>query len=76
MNRSLEGKEWLVGDKMTFAYVVFVPYNSLLYLVSGCHPDDALKGSPNVDVWHKRISPRDSWKKVQELRAFSRWSTC
>ncbi|WYZ38319.1 hypothetical protein EsH8_III_000233 [Colletotrichum jinshuiense] len=69
LNRSLEGKEWLVGDKMTFADMAFVPYNSLLHLVSGCQPDEALKDYPNVDAWHKRMSSRDSWKKVQELKS-------
>ena len=31
----LENKEWLVGDKLTVADIVFVPYHSLLARVMG-----------------------------------------
>lgn len=69
LNRSLEGREWLVGDKMTFADLAFVPYHSLLHLFLECQPEDAFKDFPNVDAWHQRMTSRDSWKKVTELKA-------
>ncbi|KAH6968159.1 glutathione S-transferase [Fusarium avenaceum] len=68
LERSLEGKEWLVGDKMTFADMSFVSYNSLLFLFFECAPEDALKKYPNVEAWHNRMITKDSWKKVMELK--------
>ncbi|ROT36438.1 glutathione S-transferase domain-containing protein [Sodiomyces alkalinus F11] len=68
LNKALEGKEWLVGDKMTFADMAFVSYNSLVHLMLDCPAEDALKEYPNVDAWHKRMASRDSWKKVLELK--------
>lgn len=68
LNRSLEGREWLVCDKMTFADMAFVPYHSLLHLFLECQREDAFKDFPNVDAWHQRMSSRDSWRKVTELK--------
>ncbi|KAL2756321.1 hypothetical protein ACRALDRAFT_1081774 [Sodiomyces alcalophilus JCM 7366] len=68
LNTALEGKEWLVGDKMTFADMAFVSYNSLVHMALDCQPEDALKEYPNVDAWHQRMASRDSWKKVTEMK--------
>ncbi|WYZ43667.1 hypothetical protein EsH8_VII_000103 [Colletotrichum jinshuiense] len=68
LNRSLEGREWLVGDKMTIADMAFVPYNSLLHFFFECQPEDAFNDFPNVGSWHQRMTLRDSWKMVTELK--------
>jgi glutathione S-transferase len=68
LNKSLEGKEWLVGDKMTFADMAFVPYNSILHRFFECQPEDAFNDYPNVGSWHQRMSSRDSWRKVMDLK--------
>src|SRR3712207_5659328 len=54
LNVALEGKEWLVGDKMTFADMAFVPYHSILHLFFECQPEDTFKDYPNVGAWHRR----------------------
>lgn len=69
LDRALEGKEWLVGDKMTFADLAWVPYNSLLPLFFECAPEEALHDYPNVNAWHERMTSRASWQKVLELKA-------
>lgn len=69
LNSALEGRQWLVGDKMTFADMAFVPYHSLLHLFLERQPEDAFEGFPNVGAWHERMTSRDSWKKVTELKA-------
>ncbi|KAF6810406.1 glutathione S-transferase domain-containing protein [Colletotrichum sojae] len=68
LEKALEGKEWLVGDKMTFADMAFVSYNSGVHLFFECQPGDGLKKFPNVEAWHRRMTSRDSWKKVLELQ--------
>lgn len=68
LNSSLEGREWLVGDKMTVADMAFVPYHSILHLFLGCPPEDAFVEFPNVGAWHLRMTSRDSWKRVMELK--------
>lgn len=69
LNSSLERREWLVGDKMTIADMAFVPYHSILHLFLACLPKDAFNDFPNVGAWHLRMTSRDSWKKVMELKA-------
>lgn len=69
LNSSLEGREWLVGDKMTIADMSFVPYHSILHLFLECSPDDAFNDFPDVGAWYLRVTSRDSWKKVMELKA-------
>lgn len=69
LNSSLEGRKWLVGDKMTIADMSFVPYHSILHLFLESSPDDAFNDFPDVGAWHLRVTSRDSWKKVMELKA-------
>ncbi|CAH0050582.1 unnamed protein product [Clonostachys solani] len=68
LERSLEGKEWLVGDKMTFADMAFVPYHSILHPFLGIPEEEHFKDFPNVGAWHRRLTSRDSWKKVMQLK--------
>jgi glutathione S-transferase len=69
LDKSLEGKKWLVGDKMTYADMAFVPYNSILHLFMECEPGNALRDYPNVGSWHRSMTSRASWQKVTELKA-------
>jgi glutathione S-transferase len=65
----LVGKSWLVGDKMTFADLAFVPWNDRLDAVLMCEADKMFDGFPLVKAWHKRMTSRASWKKAMGLRA-------
>jgi glutathione S-transferase len=68
LDRVLEGKMWLVGDKMTYADLAFLPWNDRLDLVLGVPVENMLDGFPNVKAWHERMASRPSWVKVIETR--------
>jgi glutathione S-transferase len=65
----LEGKEWLVGDKCTYADLSFYMWHIILPL-SMVFPEGEtpLSAYPNVLAWHKRMAERPSVKKVIEIR--------
>ncbi|KAI0466915.1 glutathione S-transferase [Xylaria cf. heliscus] len=60
---------WLVGDKMTFADLAFVPWNDRLDATLGVPDADKFKGFPHVQDWHERMVQRPAWKKAMALRA-------
>ncbi|KAH7320577.1 glutathione S-transferase [Stachybotrys elegans] len=61
--------QWLVGDRMTFADLAFVPWNDRLDAALGVPYDEKLDGFPHVKKWHERMTQRPSWVKAMELRA-------
>ncbi|KAF2478186.1 glutathione S-transferase II [Lindgomyces ingoldianus] len=65
----LEGKQWLVGDKITFADLSFVTWNDRIDATLMCAPEKKFDGIPNVKAWHERMTSRPSWKKAMETRA-------
>jgi glutathione S-transferase len=56
----LEGKQWLVGDKCTYADLVFVPYNNSVEWFLGVAVENRFDGFPNVKAWHERMTSRPS----------------
>lgn len=69
LNTCLEGKEWLVGDKCTFADLVFLPWNTRVDMTLLTPPrEDPLDPYPNVQSWHQRMLARESWKKAMATR--------
>lgn len=68
LNGVLEGKDWLVGEKMTYADLAFVPWNDILHQCVPMTLEDRFKDFPNVKAWHERMTARDSWKKLGEVR--------
>ncbi|KAF4634843.1 hypothetical protein G7Y89_g3255 [Cudoniella acicularis] len=66
---SLAGKKWLVGDKITFADLAFVPWNDRLDAVLMCEGEKKFEGFPLVKAWHESMISRPSWKKAMEIRA-------
>ncbi|KAJ6020531.1 glutathione transferase [Penicillium herquei] len=65
LNGLLEGKQWLVGDKCTFADLSFLPWNCRLNMFLGADP---LAKYPNVLSWHQRMEERPAWKRSMEIR--------
>ncbi|KAI4142197.1 MAG: hypothetical protein LQ340_007417, partial [Diploschistes diacapsis] len=62
-------REWLVGNKITFADIAFVPWNVLAGSALPTGPDiDPLKEFPHVHAWHQRLVSRPSFKKLWEMR--------
>ncbi|RYP69456.1 hypothetical protein DL771_006108 [Monosporascus sp. 5C6A] len=62
----LEGKQWLVGDKMTYADLAFLPWNDRIDGIILCAPEEKFDGLPNVQAWHERMAARPSWKKSMD----------
>ena len=64
----LAGKQWLVGDKCTFADLSFVTWNNRMDMVLGVPDSKPLKDFPNVEAWHNRMIARDSFMKAMNTR--------
>ncbi|KAK0756287.1 hypothetical protein N5P37_011202 [Trichoderma harzianum] len=60
--------QWLVGDKMTFADMAFVPWNCRLSEVLMQPWDEIWDGIPHVRAWHERMAVLPSWKRSMEKR--------
>ncbi|KAI1456093.1 glutathione S-transferase [Annulohypoxylon moriforme] len=68
LNGWLETRQWLVGDKMTYADLAFVPWNDRIDDVILCKPEDKFAGFPHVQAWHERMVSRPAWKKIMETK--------
>ncbi|KAK7746217.1 Transcriptional regulator ure2 [Diatrype stigma] len=64
-----ENAQWLVGSKMTFADMAFVPWNFRLSEVLNQSWDEVWEGAPHVRAWHERMVELPSWKRSMEIRA-------
>ncbi|ETS76586.1 hypothetical protein PFICI_11973 [Pestalotiopsis fici W106-1] len=64
-----DGEQWLVGDKMTYADMAFVPWNFRLSEVFNAPWDEVWEGAPHVRAWHERMVALPSWKRAMETRA-------
>lgn len=69
MEGHLEGRQWLVGDKVTYADLAWVPYTLVAELFLGRPDRPLLEDYPNVGAWYGRLTSRPSWKKVMETRS-------
>lgn len=68
--KSAKGEEqWLVGNKMTFADMAFVPWNFRLSEVLSQTWDEVWEGIPHVRAWHNRMIELPSWKRSMDHRA-------
>ncbi|KAI0198929.1 glutathione S-transferase [Astrocystis sublimbata] len=64
----LSTRQWLVGDKVTYADLSFVPWNDRIDGVILCAPEEKFAGFPNVQAWHERMIARPAWKRIMEVR--------
>lgn len=68
LNRELQGREWLVGGKYSFADVAFLPWYILVPAFT--EPDmDLGKEFPNLNAWLDRIKARPAAAKIIKERA-------
>ncbi|KAH7160899.1 glutathione S-transferase [Dactylonectria macrodidyma] len=64
LNNILEGKEYLVGGKCTYADIAFVSWNTLLTVVGDIWLKYEIDEKyPNFAAWHKRLLARPSVQK-------------
>lgn len=59
LEHSLNGKQWLVGDKCTYADLSFVTWNDRM---------KPLTEFPNVEDWHNRMMSRESCETAMRFR--------
>lgn len=68
LESALTDRQWLVGDKMTFADMSFVTWNSLAPDTMGTPDKNLFDEFPNVKAWHERMTERPAWKKIWQTR--------
>lgn len=68
LNRALEGKEYLVGGKFSFADAAFVPWYGVVPMITG-NAFDLEKDFPNLNAWLNRIKARPAIAKALQARA-------
>ncbi|KAF2168321.1 hypothetical protein M409DRAFT_53598 [Zasmidium cellare ATCC 36951] len=63
------GRQWLVGDKMTFVDLMFVPWNSLLlpFMTPTGFESEWKEKYPKCWEWHQRLYGVESVKKAKEF---------
>lgn len=69
LDGQLKDRQWLVGDKMTYADMAFAPWNDRTDALLQCAAADKFQGFPHLQAWHERVTARPSWKKAMETRA-------
>ncbi|KAJ5164836.1 uncharacterized protein N7500_006666 [Penicillium coprophilum] len=63
LDRVLQGKQYLVGDKFSYADVAFIPWYMLVLQYGIDNEKDLEKNSPNVAAWLKRLQERPAIAK-------------
>lgn len=63
-DKALEGKQYLVGNKCTYADLSFVIWDHLMPMLFAEGDVDVEKEYPNYYAWHKRLTERASVKKA------------
>ena len=66
LNNVLEGKQWLVGDKCTYADLSFIPWAKGAPNLLGGKEVDFKKEYPNYDAWLQRMYARPAVKRMME----------
>lgn len=66
---ALKGKDWLVGDKCTYADLSFFMWNNNIGMIfGGRSPDWTVDDYPNFKKWHDSMASRESVKKALAAR--------
>lgn len=74
LNSVLEKKEWLVGDKITYADLMFYAWDAvipLMFRLAKREPEleEVKKENPHWLKWHERIAARESVKAAMVQKA-------
>lgn len=68
LNRALEGREYLVGGKYSYADLAFLPWFAIIPRITG-DAFDLEKDFPNVNEWLNRIKARPAVAKTLKAKA-------
>ena len=66
LNNALEGKEYLVSDKCTYADLSFVTWGVMAPFLTGEQHEINFDEYPNYKAWMERLNARPAVKKVLE----------
>lgn len=70
LNKHLEGKEYIVGNKFTFVDIAFYIWqNGIVMYLGQAENYDYAKEAPNVKAWLDRVGARPNVVKALEERA-------
>ncbi|KAL6230154.1 hypothetical protein BDW75DRAFT_223392 [Aspergillus navahoensis] len=71
LERALDGKEWLVGEKCTYADLCFVPWQELVPVIVGNEQivQQLTELHPNVQAWMGRMKARPEVRKVLQEKS-------
>lgn len=73
VDRALQGKEYLVGGKITLADIAFIPWDRALDTILAGDSEAATaeqreKLWPNWSAWHNRVLQRPSVQKAVQIQ--------
>lgn len=68
LDGALKERQWLVGEKMTFADLVFLPYLERIALMMKVKQTELFAPFGNVRGWVGRMSERESWMRSMRKR--------
>ncbi|KAJ5956939.1 hypothetical protein N7501_011218 [Penicillium viridicatum] len=71
LDKALQGHQWLVGDKCTYADLSFVPWQDILSMFHGDQVETITRDFPNVAAWMGRMRAREDVKKVLQEKALA-----
>jgi len=70
LDKALEGKKFLVGDKLTIADISFIPWQIIVpYLAEGSDIETQIKDFRNYNKWFESVSAHPAVAKAIETRA-------
>ena len=69
LNAWLEGKEYLVGDKCTYADLSFITWYAGLPMILEGQGADLAKQYPNWHSWMEKLNARPAVKRVLQDKA-------
>jgi glutathione S-transferase len=64
LEKALEGRDWLVGDKCTYADLCLVPWQDMVPMYYAEEVGDILRDFPGVSAWMRRMKEREDVQKV------------
>ncbi|CAI7604014.1 unnamed protein product [Penicillium viridicatum] len=69
LEKALEGRDWLVGDKCTYADLCLVPWQDLVPMYYAEEVGDILRDFPGVSAWMGRMKEREDVQKVMREKS-------
>jgi glutathione S-transferase len=64
LEKALEGRDWLVGDKCTYADLCLVPWQDLVPMYYAEEVGNILRDFPGVSAWMERMKEIEAVQKV------------